>query len=273
MILPIYILRRTIKPGGERMPKLVPLPKASRQSAISKWRAVNMPTDRPCAVCHEPVGVYKIGNQEQLSGEWRGGEFFHTDCFKLTGGEAKRKNGNLPNEEYRFWIGYAHENGVGAVCRACAHYAYGPQERKNHLNDDTKAIEGMRCAEQLSRVYAALLKDRVACIVCCKDRHNYEKWGVPLCNSGGCEVTWRFDREKRYVMLETRLDRLRGGKIPGVQKPGLTQIERIVSKFTPGEFQPKYCSDCAMWMDDAAHAQIHAARELGEGFNHNVEKD
>lgn len=273
MILPIYILRRGIKPGGDRMPKLVPLPKHIVTYPSSKWQPINLPPNRPCAVCKGQVGTYKVGSREALAGEFRGQEYFHTDCFKLSGGEARRKDkGNLPNEEYRFWVGYTHASGVGAICRACLHSAYGPQNRKDHLNDDKMAIEGARCAEQLSKAYTALLKDKVNCIVCHKERYGHEKWGVPLCSSPDCEFTWRFDRSKRYIMLENRLTLIRNGKTPLSQAKALTQLEQITAK-KGGTLSGDFCKDCQMWWGDAAHAQYHAERELGEGFSHNVEKD
>lgn len=311
MILPTYMLRRlSLKPGGDRMPKLVPLPKytyspmgfvtGSNVTPITRGLKSNFPDKRPCAECGEQVELYSMHGIAQLKGQWRGGDmYYHDDCLQLIShGSDKGVKGSLPNEEYRFWIGYPHDTGQGAQCRRCGYMAWGQTQRKAHLDDVSCAVDGLRCTELLTRTYDGLLLDKVACIVCHKDRGGYSKWGVPICNSRSCEYTWRFDKQKEYIMITTRLKKFYEAGLVRAKLTGnddqMKKIQALFVKdkkvteitwcnqcrtFTSGtehekDHKPReWCSTCGIYKDNPTHAEVHAEAELKAGFDHNMEHD
>lgn len=89
--------------------------------------------------------------------------------------------GNLPNDEYRYYVGKMSEQYLFATCRFCEAVIGGPVNRKNH--------ETGYCKENLLIIYR-LLREKGNCVVCDK-KTNYSKWGIPLCTIP-CENEWRF---------------------------------------------------------------------------------
>ena len=94
--------------------------------------------------------------------------------------------GNLPNEEYRFWRGFANMPGtVEATCRWCARAFYGPEQRRDHHAEK-------HCNSKLLKVFKMMMRSVPKVCVACKKRTHYARWGVPICNDVGCISRWKF---------------------------------------------------------------------------------
>ena len=94
--------------------------------------------------------------------------------------------GNLPNEEYRFWRGFAHMPGsTEATCRWCGRGLYGDAQRKGHHAEK-------HCNSKLLKVYKLMMHAKPKICMVCKSKTHYDRWGVPLCNTVACIARWKF---------------------------------------------------------------------------------
>lgn len=97
---------------------------------------------------------------------------------------AMKGEGNLPNTEYRFWIGAACPTSRYAVCRGCGKTCYELAQRNDHM-------ESTKCTKLILKAYSFLhaIKNH-PCLVCGKE---YAKmsWGVALC-SDNCKRSYMF---------------------------------------------------------------------------------
>jgi ribosomal protein L37AE/L43A len=108
--------------------------------------------------------------------------------------------GNLPsNDMYRYLIGSPMPISKRWVCRCCMKSIYqGVKEWKDHVgrscDDDPVNIGnkyGLPHTSRLVNAYKILLNKK-DCVVCGKDAHGKEKFGLPLC-SDRCVGDWKFE--------------------------------------------------------------------------------
>jgi hypothetical protein len=242
MQLPNWMYRRMAEPAGIRLHKRPVIERIPLRPF-----GYSIPKDRPCALCGDQVPVILMLGAEQLQGEYRAKEFFHTKCLAMFNKRVEKKNmpGNLAQDEYRFWVGSRAVFSTMGVCRACLHTSHGALERIKHLADDKCTIDGDRCAQRLVRAYKELLKHPL-CLVCKKERYTHDKWGVPICARPGCEDEWKFGLAgypALRVILKTQLDH---------------HHTQMVEKANALGKRP-WCSQCGMYTDNEAHEEQHKA--------------
>lgn len=96
--------------------------------------------------------------------------------------------GNLSNDEYRFWKGYAIKDHFPSVaqCRWCQTYVTGRPEMRGHHNTTA-------CRELLLALYRFSKRpgSERRCLAC-NNRTPSLSWGLPLCSSVGCLGKWKF---------------------------------------------------------------------------------
>lgn len=103
-------------------------------------------------------------------------------CSKDGTFTPKRSKGNLPNNEYRFWVGSSFENSSWSQCRGCLASISSGETRKLHLSTNG-------CARKI--VEAMKILHVIPFCICCGKATSQEKWGVFLC-SADCQETWKF---------------------------------------------------------------------------------
>jgi hypothetical protein len=253
--LPDYMLRRLAAPGGTRLSKFKPYLSVTQSRRI--WPADN----RPCDVCGKQVLMKNIHGAESLDGHYRGRNYYHNDCFsQIPGGwrteSEKPSKGNLENADYRFWIGTRHAASASmswGMCRCCRISTHSNIERYKHLNDDSCAVGGERCAQRLIEAYKQMLAS-VLCVVCKNPRHGRSTWGIPLCGQQNCLQAWMFSHD-RYVSLEAIL-MAQKKKAEFMQKKAGVKVSYTAS----GSVVPiaNWCLTCKMRTDQMGHAEIHA---------------
>ena len=94
--------------------------------------------------------------------------------------------GNLKNDDYRFWKGYASQD-LGAQCRWCERFE---KTREAMLEHHVKG----HCKERLLALYryAKQSHKQRYCFVCKHTTTNFE-WGVPMCHTAMCIGRWKFN--------------------------------------------------------------------------------
>ena len=231
MTLPLYILRRSVEPGGVRLKKLT--------------------TDLVaglCEACSRPVLRKKIMNVEQIDGRYLNYKLYHHGCMPEVGyvspyrrPRGKEAIGNLEEAEYRYWIGSKDEWSSFSMCRACRFSAYSAVDREKHTKDEALAVGGERCCGRLVKAYKALEISTI-CVVCKQLRYNNTKWGVPLCNSAHCQAEWKYSLE-RWIPIENQL----------MMQKKAAYVEAAVK---PAR---EWCEQCGMMTDNVAHPETHTA--------------
>lgn len=95
------------------------------------------------------------------------------------------QKGNLREEDYRFWKGYAIED-EGAQCRWCSSVYKG---RHNMVEHHRFAP----CKEYLLALYkyAKQCTKQWYCFSCKKET-KFFRWGIPLCQTANCIANWKF---------------------------------------------------------------------------------
>lgn len=109
---------------------------------------------------------------------------------------AAETEGNLKNDEYRFWIGSERRDASIAICRLCGSICMSPDERKRHQEGG--------CCKRLVSIYTEMLKARLLLCAVCNDLCADSRWGVPLHPS--CVHDWKFSRQE-FEGLEAYLRR------------------------------------------------------------------
>lgn len=140
--------------------------------------------------------------------------------------------GNLPESEYRYWIGNrAVAGGFNqfAQCRACRTTTYSPEERAAHKKDTQYHLLGNACTVQLVHCYKNLMHVS-QCIVCKGHRKQSQgKWGAPVCGSPKCHIAWKFGFE-RWIPLETEMALLRArDRVEKEKESRKSKVPAIVS--------------------------------------------
>lgn len=110
--------------------------------------------------------------------------------------------GNLPNDEYRFFIGYPAKQSTVSVCRWCTGRFETEAARKAHKESD--------CKRNLISLYQRLRLDKL-CVVCDVKTHR-EYWGLPLC-SDACEQEYRFAVPDSMKFEISRLQAIAGERM------------------------------------------------------------
>jgi hypothetical protein len=252
-MIPAYMLRRIFMPGGTRLAKTT--------EAMEEVVCI-------CPTCSKAVIRKKMLGAMQTEGIYHRNTFYHYQCVPAPpdwwrGGGAKEPKGNLGQEEYRFWIGYREEASQYAMCRACRRSVYSTKGREAHFKNEECFVGGDPCSTRLVKAYKALDSMEI-CIVCKKRHYGKGKWGVPLCESPECHSAWKFGND-RWVYLETQLEaqrRLANAKMAFEQAKGkndalIAHVTQVDGKGV--ETTREYCRLCHLFMDNAAHAEIHAA--------------
>ena len=115
---------------------------------------------------------------------------------------GSRISGNLPLEEYRFYLGHSVAISEFSQCRVCLKILCGQKERAEH-----SASQGC-CG--LFTTAIKTIKAFGLCLVCGEDKPS-EKWGVPLCNpehGSLCQQLWMVEvcqpLALRQAILEVR---------------------------------------------------------------------
>jgi hypothetical protein len=176
----------------------------------------------------------------------------------------KPKKGNLPTEEYRFWIGssLAPVDSSWAMCRCCRKTFNTRHERLQHIAE--QKFTEIQCTRLLVSAYKRLLLQPL-CIVCEKLRDNSEKWGVPLCASPSCEARWKFSQVV-WSMLTFELQRQRNlvlGKEESLQDKARAAIvaqgyQPITRRDGQGrESVVGWCEMCCCCTDNTHHPALH----------------
>jgi hypothetical protein len=112
---------------------------------------------------------------------------------RITLREGKLK-GNLPRDDYRFFLGtYGGDNEIG-VCRWCGIVTHSSKERREHGKSTCKC--------SLVELYGILLIGK-KCAIC--NAFTGEKcWGLPLCKDG-CQNEWMVHASPTFKMAADRL--------------------------------------------------------------------
>lgn len=110
-----------------------------------------------------------------------------------------RKQGNLENWEFRFWIGDKWNANGYATCRCCRAIVFNKAGRDDHKDK----FEYPNCFVMLTNAYKELLK-KGRCLVC-REGTMQRNWGVPIC--AGCEDAWKFHTTEKFLLLEQELFR------------------------------------------------------------------
>lgn len=182
--VPLHIIRKATQPNGRRLPAFVVLP----------IRGPGDPTWKFCALCaKDTTKDPKMNSKHHSKHGW-----VCTPCFdkhsntNISLGDVYRAKtniaceGNLDENEYRYWIGTRSITGQSATCRCCRDTVYSETQRSLHRG--TKVVV---CKLRLVHAYNFLARTK-KCIVCGADNWGCAKWGVPLCSSA-CITKWRFD--------------------------------------------------------------------------------
>ncbi len=105
--------------------------------------------------------------------------------------------GNLPNDEYRFWLGKPAQHASTAICRACGAERFTAVGRRDHLKE-------VGCTKVLVAAYKELLADGV-CVIC-DTKTARRGWGVPLC-SIKCNNFWKFNQQQVLPTVKWAIDK------------------------------------------------------------------
>jgi hypothetical protein len=256
--LPNYILRRYSEPGGVRLAKRVEL----------------VPVAGVCPVCHLNIIWRKFNGTEQVDGVWQNEQYYHYVCrprpesYVEYGPPSRRDDdkvpqGNLDNEEYRYWIGTSERDYLFAMCRACRKSKYGKLERQQHFKDPDFLVNGDPCTTRLVKAYKKLM-DSTLCLVCKEKRWGRSRWGVPLCESSECIRKWKFSQDE-YLALKFQLE-LQVKKSDFLKRKAEGKEPLVIPPPRMGEFvilpndkptNRSYCHHCNMFTDAPAHTEIH----------------
>jgi hypothetical protein len=106
--------------------------------------------------------------------------------------------GNLPEQDYRFWIGKEYQTNPVAICRACGEEANSDVARLAHKSKETEFRDGTSCTVVLRKCYDRLLA-KGKCVVCGMHCFGMKRYGIPMCGAD-CLVRWKFDN-KEWVGL------------------------------------------------------------------------
>jgi hypothetical protein len=224
-----------------------------------------------CGLCAKAVYDKRILGIKQLDGKWVNGTYYHHACAPSRKGEYisggyhppqpfEVVKGNLPSEEYRYWIGYPDTRSSMAMCRVCRESCYGPKNREEHFKDEKRIVGGMNCATRLVQAYNILLASDT-CIVCKRQRFTHSKWGVALCESEVCHASWKFDLTK-WAPLEVHLNaQAKRAEI----KERMRRNEQAIVHINEGDkpTTEQYCQLCRMFVRDGLHNLQHALKLQG----------
>lgn len=94
-------------------------------------------------------------------------------------------DGNLPNDEYRFWFGEPGKNSMEARCKWCNNYAYGLDQRRSHM-------QSSECKAKMLAVFNHSKRNKRMLCMNCNKACNYDRWGAPLCRNSTCIGKWKF---------------------------------------------------------------------------------
>jgi hypothetical protein len=100
--------------------------------------------------------------------------------------------GNLPNDQYRFFVGHVNADRKWTSCRGCDVSCYSKEDRDQHLTS---------CKHTVLNVLYRMRQDKLCAV--CQERTDRTCWGVPLCGTN-CETAWKFHlpqafREERRI--------------------------------------------------------------------------
>lgn len=90
--------------------------------------------------------------------------------------------GNLPNHEYKYYMGHAEKQHNWCTCRWCAQEisVYGIATHRSSSN----------CSHMIDVTIESLAQDNL-CVIC-QTHTLMKKWGVPLCHKSSCEREWQY---------------------------------------------------------------------------------
>jgi len=102
--------------------------------------------------------------------------------------EAPVPAGNLREDDYRFWKGYALEESEKnhGICRWCSTNCIGRDVMLQHH------IAGHCKAHLLALYRYAIKSSKQRYCFACKQETRERKWGVPLCRRRMCVARWKF---------------------------------------------------------------------------------
>jgi hypothetical protein len=114
-----------------------------------------------------------------------------TQTQTLPAARKQVPQGNLKEDQYRFWKGNTYDM-PGAQCRWCTATINTPGGlNEHHIKSE--------CKELLLAVFKfARRRGQPRYCMACKRETNAERWGVPLCNTVACIGRWKFGH--RYVL-------------------------------------------------------------------------
>lgn len=241
MPLPLYYLRHLVMPSGIRLPKLQ---EAQDVAGI-------------CPTCSKAVIRKRMMGVLQVDGMYSRGEHYHYNCvppfpYGSQSSDGRIPKGNLPQEEYRFWVGCDMTHSDFAICRCCRMSTYGSKLRAEHFANEKLWVAGESCSVRLVNAYKLLL-NQPECIVCKRNRFQQSKWGVPLCEQPFCEREWKFGQTK-WLSLEVHLD-MQKKKAEFLQR---RREEKPMVALGPTCKMRPWCSQCHMFEDNEGHKDIHA---------------
>lgn len=98
--------------------------------------------------------------------------------------------GNLPNDEYRYWKGWAIETAPAdeGTCRWCQCHFKGREAMMAHqVNASCKGL-----LMDLYRYARTINKAQIYCFACKKVTRKLH-WGLPLCDTVQCHSLWKFN--------------------------------------------------------------------------------
>ena len=167
---PGWALKCITKIGGKRYPKQKRIT-GYQPAPIVPWGPMHQPS-------YEETEAYQRAIERHRQKHGRG---------SMPSVDSQVPPGNLEDNDYRYWHGYALAGipRYTAQCRWCEAYSASQKFMKAHHNDG--------CKELLTALYRyAKHQSRTWYCFACKKLVHTKKWGVPLCKSVSCISAWKF---------------------------------------------------------------------------------
>lgn len=204
---PAWALKNLVHSRGIRLPKLerIDVEAEKKAAEIASRPAVYLPRPSTEIGFRGRLPVVVRGRVIPFSGIVRATEIPSQDTFHIWRQEAvsraKRmktpsEEGNLPREEYRWWIGAQMPVSSWAICRYCRQAHYGLEARRAH-HVMTPLETGEFCKQLLMQAYRNLLQ-KARCVVCEKVTGS-RIWGIPICGDS-CERRWMYQYAEHTLM-------------------------------------------------------------------------
>jgi hypothetical protein len=181
---PGWALKCITKIGGKRHPKREKF--VSSQSAVVPWR--------PSA--YQPIGP--MGPMGPPGPNPDAEEAYNKALSRRRRKQQSKAQqqtqtpvpaGNLCEDDYRFWKGYALEESEKnhGICRWCSTHCLSREAMLKHHN------ESNYCKQHLLALYRYAVKSsRQRYCFACKQETQERRWGIPLCKRQTCISRWKF---------------------------------------------------------------------------------